>query len=123
MSLKALSQIDNIILPCNDLVAARRFYRDIMGFDLINGTIDWVEVRIGGRRLVLRERGDWLTWNNRPVPRGSVAVQLAFCVAPDEVAPAHREGRGHRRSAARPGVRPSDLFPARPGGQRLGNLR
>ena len=91
MSLRAIRALDDVILPCRDLAAARAFYRDILGFCLKEDTSQWVGFELGGRRLVLRPRGAWLAWNDGPLPQGSAAVQLAFRVARDDVDRAYEE--------------------------------
>ncbi len=89
MDVQFIGDIDDLILPCRDIGAARDFYRDVMGFRLIDDRPDWIRFEVGSRRLILRPRGQWLMWDDGPMPTGSAAVQLAFCVIPADVDRAH----------------------------------
>ncbi len=91
MSLTAIREVDYVILPCNDLAAARAFYRDVMGFPLEEDHPEWVRFRLGTSFLTLRPRGPWLCWHDGAKAADAVAVQLAFRVSPDEVLACHQE--------------------------------
>lgn len=91
MSLKAIREIDYVILLCRDLAAARRFYRDVMGFPLVEDHEVWVRFQVGTSFLTLRPRGPWRGWDDGEAVPGSAAVQLAFRVTPEEVDACHAE--------------------------------
>lgn len=91
MSLQAIREIDYVILPCRDVAAARRFYRDVMGLALVEDEADWVRFQVGTSFLTLRPRGPWLGWHDGDLPAGSASVQLAFRVTPEQVDACHAE--------------------------------
>ena len=91
MSLKAIRNVDYVILPCDDVAAARAFYRDVMGFPLEEDHPEWLRFRIGTSFLTLRPRGPWLCWDDGALSSGVAAVQLAFRVSLDEVLTCHQE--------------------------------
>ena len=91
MSLRAIEQIDYVILPCIDLKRAREFYLSTMKFELESATATWVVFRVGNTRLALRPRGPWLAWEDGSMPKSSAAVQLAFRVSPAEVDVCYQE--------------------------------
>ena len=77
-----LRTLDYVILLCEDLAQMKTFYHEILGFPIERDWDDWIELRAGAALLTLRSRG-------RPYDGvkalGSVGVQLAFRVEPDEV--------------------------------------
>jgi lactoylglutathione lyase len=90
MSLKAIRNVDYVVLLCEDLGAMRRFYEETLGFPVYNELEGWVELHVGATLLTLRLRG-------RPYDGtgpGGASVQLAFRVAPREVDACHEELRG-----------------------------
>ena len=91
MSLKAIKNLDYVILPCADVQAARAFYLNVMGFPLVRDLDSWVMFRVGTTFLTLRPRGPWLAWHDGDMDAGSASVQLAFLVNYDEVDQCHRE--------------------------------
>ena len=91
MGIAAIKQIDYVILLCRDIQAMREFYLDIMRFPLEEDTDTWMKFRVGSGFLTLRPRGHWRGWHDGDIPPGSASVQLAFCVAYDEVDTCHRE--------------------------------
>ena len=91
MGITAIKQIDYVILLCRDMQAMREFYLDIMRFPLEEDTDTWMKFRVGSGFLTLRPRGQWRGWHDGDIPPGSASVQLAFCVAYDEVDTCHRE--------------------------------
>lgn len=88
--LEAIRNVDYIILLCEDIDAARAFYRDVMEFTLEEDQENWVRFRVGPTCLTLRPRGPWLAWHDGAAVPGAAAVQLAFCVEPREVDACHR---------------------------------
>lgn len=83
-ALRAIRSIDYTILFARDLQQMRRFYGDVMGFELSRQLGEsWIEYRIGGNILALTERGK--LFDDPPPPPGALSVQLAFRVAPGDV--------------------------------------
>lgn len=81
---QAIKAIDYTVIYVRDLAAMRRFYEDVLGFELIRELSPrWIEYRVGANTLALAIPG--LTAKDAPVPRGSAALQLAFKVARDDV--------------------------------------
>ncbi len=87
--LKAIRNIDYVVLLCNDLVSMKTFYHDIMEFPIYLETDSWIELRVGSVLLTLSKR-------ERPfvgpaLSNDSAAVQLAFRVTPQEVQSCYEE--------------------------------
>src|SRR3954470_15304832 len=80
--LKAIRNLDYVVLLCEDVDAMTRFYNDTLGFPLYRAWEGWVEMRAGATLLTLRKRGRPYDGPSAP---GSAGVQLAFRVAPGEV--------------------------------------
>jgi catechol 2,3-dioxygenase-like lactoylglutathione lyase family enzyme len=81
---RAIAAIDYTVIFVRDLGAMRRFYQDILGFELIRELSPrWLEYRIGPNTLALAVPG--LTAKDAPVPPRSAALQLAFRVDRDAV--------------------------------------
>ncbi|WP_300300971.1 VOC family protein [Ferrovibrio sp.] len=81
---RAIKAIDYTVIYVRDLAAMRRFYEDVLGFDVIRELSPrWIEYRVGANTLALAIPG--LTAKDTPLPPGSAALQLAFKVAPHEV--------------------------------------
>ncbi|MDJ0945652.1 MAG: VOC family protein [Kiloniellales bacterium] len=87
MSLKAIASLDYVVLPCRDLRAARRFYRDVLGFDIVYERADWIRFQIGTTALALRPLDGAFEGRRVEGP----AVQLAFRVGQDEVDACYEE--------------------------------
>jgi len=87
MSLNAISLIDYVVLACRDLEAARRFYRDVMGFPIVYERGDWIRLQVGATALALRPLDGPFSGRGDDGP----AVQLAFRVGYAEVDACHRE--------------------------------
>jgi catechol 2,3-dioxygenase-like lactoylglutathione lyase family enzyme len=108
--LRAIRALDYTILFARDLPAMRKFYSDVMRFDVYHEMADnWIEFRIGSTILALAKPG--LVVPDRPLPVGTASVQLAFRVRREEVdaieaalradgvsivSPATDQGWGHR---------------------------
>lgn len=87
--LKAIRNLDYVVLLCDDLLPMRDFYHHVMGFPIYLETESWIEMRVGSVLLTLSKR-------SRPfvgpsLPDGSAAVQLAFRVTPQEVQSCYEE--------------------------------
>ncbi len=86
--LRAIRNIDYIILLCEDVARMRAFYRDVMQFPLEEDERHWVKFRVGSGFLTLRPRGRHY---DGPGVKGGASVQLAFRVAPSVVELCHKE--------------------------------
>lgn len=86
--LRAIRNLDYVVLLCEDVAAMRCFYREVMAFSVYRDWGEWVEFRVGGSLLTLRPRGRPYDGSASPQAAG---VQLAFRVAPDQVEPCYTE--------------------------------
>ena len=80
-----IRSLDYTVIFARQMPAMRAFYETTLGFPLhreLGPT--WVEFRVGANLLALRERG--ALFNDPLPPIGVHALQLAFRVAPGEVA-------------------------------------
>lgn len=81
---KAIRAIDYTVIHVRDLIAMRRFYEDVLQFELIRELSPrWIEYRVGPNVLALALPG--LTKDDAPVPPQTAALQLAFKVERDAV--------------------------------------
>jgi lactoylglutathione lyase len=84
-ALDTIRQLDYTIIFARDLPRMRRFYEDVMRFALHHELgPKWVAYRVGSNILTLTERG--LMFDDPAPPAGALSVQLAFRVAPADVA-------------------------------------
>ena len=92
-----IRSIDYTVIYVREMSAMREFYSQTMGFPLHRELSPrWVEYRIGSNLLALSERGGRF---NDPVPAvGTLSLQLAFRVAPSEVASCAAVLGGTRRN-------------------------
>lgn len=82
--LGAIRKLDYVILLCDDLDIMKRFYRDVMEFEIEDETPGtWVGFRVGGLYLGLRRRGR--RYDGPGIPDGAAAIQLSFGVPPADV--------------------------------------
>jgi lactoylglutathione lyase len=83
--LSQIRQIDYTVIFVRDMEAMRRFYGEVMAFPLQRTLSDkWIEYRIGANTLALAARGG--LFDDPLPPQGALSLQLAFRVAPDQVA-------------------------------------
>jgi len=87
--LKAIRNLDYVVLLCNDLALMKSFYHNTMEFPIYLETDSWIELRVGSVLLTLSKR-------ERPfvgpaLKNDSAAVQLAFRVSPQEVQSCYEE--------------------------------
>ena len=75
MPLKNVRNLGYVILLCNDLIAMRDFYRDVLGLTVNDEEADWVEMRIGSTLLSLRARGRWY---DGVLSGDGASIQLSF---------------------------------------------
>ena len=84
-ALSQIRQIDYTVIFARDLPAMRHFYETVMEFPLQRVLSErWVEYRIGATTLALTVHGG--RWGDPPPAPGALSLQLAFRVAPSEVA-------------------------------------
>jgi catechol 2,3-dioxygenase-like lactoylglutathione lyase family enzyme len=77
--------IDYTVIFARQMAAMREFYGTTLGFPLHRElSPQWVEFRVGSNLLALTERGG--RFDDPAPPVGSLSLQLAFRVAPAEVA-------------------------------------
>lgn len=77
--------IDYTVIFARGMVEMRRFYGSTLGFPLRRELGPrWIEYQVGSNVLALTERG--LMFDDPPPPAGALSLQLAFRVAPAEVA-------------------------------------
>jgi catechol 2,3-dioxygenase-like lactoylglutathione lyase family enzyme len=82
--LRAIRALDYTILFARDLPAMRKFYAEVMRFDVYHELEgNWIEFRVGGTLLALAKPG--LIVPDQPPAAGAASVQLAFRVRREEV--------------------------------------
>lgn len=80
-----IRSLDYTVIFARQMSAMREFYGATLGFPLHKELgAQWVEYRVGSNILALTERG--LVFNDPAPPIGVLSLQLAFRVAPNEVA-------------------------------------
>jgi len=80
-----IRSLDYTVIFARDMPAMREFYGTTLGFPLHKELgSKWVEYRIGSNLLALTERG--ALFDDPAPPPGALSLQLAFRVAPGEVA-------------------------------------
>jgi lactoylglutathione lyase len=82
--LRAIRNMDYVIVFARDMAAMRRFYADVMLFPVYRDVHpSWIEYRVGGSLLALTERG--FVFDDAATPQGALSLQLAFRVTRAEV--------------------------------------
>jgi catechol 2,3-dioxygenase-like lactoylglutathione lyase family enzyme len=80
-----IRSLDYPVIFARQMAAMREFYGVTLGFPLHREPgARWVEFRVGSHLLALTERGG--LFDDPPPPVGALSLQLAFRVAPGEVA-------------------------------------
>ena len=80
-----IRSLDYTIIFTRDMAAMRAFYAETMEFPLQRELgPQWIEFRVGSTILALTERG--MMFDDAPTPAGALSLQLAFRVAPADVA-------------------------------------
>ena len=81
MALQTISRLGYVVLHCRDLLAARQFYRHVVGFPIADERVDWIQFQVGDIELVLRP------FDEGPGARGAGqrTVQLGIRVRYDEI--------------------------------------
>lgn len=54
---REISKIDYIVIICTDMIATKTFYKDILGFEIVEDLDTWVSFQVGPNLLTLRPRG------------------------------------------------------------------
>ena len=83
--MRAIRALDYTILFARDMAAMRRFYSEVMRFELFSvfRGESWIEYRVGANILALCRPGGHVS--DQVLPLGQASVQLAFRVLRDEV--------------------------------------
>ena len=80
-----IRSIDYTVIFARQMAAMREFYGTVLGFPLHRElSARWIEYRVGSNILALTERGP--RFDDPSPPVGVLSLQLAFRVAPGEVA-------------------------------------
>jgi lactoylglutathione lyase len=80
-----IRSLDYTVIFARQMPAMRAFYGETLGFALHRELgPQWVEYRVGSTTLALTQRG--AMFDDPAPPIGVLSLQLAFRVAPDEVA-------------------------------------
>ncbi|MEI7871473.1 MAG: VOC family protein [Alphaproteobacteria bacterium] len=91
MGIDSIRNIDYVVLLCEDMVRARKFYLEVMKFRLERDTPNWVSFHVGSGLLCLRPRMPDGVFRDGPGAPGSASLQLAFRVSPPEIDECHAE--------------------------------
>ena len=82
MSLKSISSLGYVVLPCRDIQALRRFYRDLMGLPIAYERADWIQFQVGATALALRPLDEGL--RDRRAERPTVQLgTLRLAIGPN----------------------------------------
>jgi catechol-2,3-dioxygenase len=81
--LKAIRNLDYVVLLCDDIVRMKQFYHELMGFPIYRDWGSWIEMRVGSVLLALRHRDR--PYDGPSFQPHSAGLQLAFRVTPAEV--------------------------------------
>ena len=87
MSLKSISSLGYVVLPCRDIQALRRFYRDLMGLPIAYERADWIQFQVGATALALRPIDEGLRDRRAERP----TVQLGIRVRYEEINACYEE--------------------------------
>ena len=82
--LSAMRQLDYAIVLCEDLDRMKAFYRDLFDFPIASESATGLTFQAGAVKLSLRQRTRG--YDGQGTRSELPGVQLAFLVAPDEVA-------------------------------------
>ncbi|MGB3243105.1 MAG: VOC family protein [Sulfitobacter sp.] len=84
----AIKRLDYTVIIARDMAAMRAFYEGVLGFTMSRRLSEnWFEYALGDTVLALSNPG--LTADDLPVPTGTAALQLAFCVPVKNVDACH----------------------------------
>ena len=80
-----IRSLDYTVIFARNMPAMREFYETTLGFALHKALgSKWLEFRVGSNLLALTERG--VLFDDPAPPAGALSLQMAFRVAPAEVA-------------------------------------
>jgi lactoylglutathione lyase len=80
-----IRSLDYTVIFARQMDAMREFYGNVLGFPSHKQLGDkWIEYRVGSNILALTQRG--VIFDDPAPPDGALSLQLAFRVAPGEVA-------------------------------------
>ena len=80
-----IRSLDYTVIFARQMTVMREFYGTVLGFPLHRELgAKWIEYRVGANILALTERG--AIFDDPSPPVGALSLQLAFRVAPSEVA-------------------------------------
>ncbi len=80
-----IRSLDYTVIFARQMPVMREFYGTVLGFPLHRELVaKWIEYRVGANILALTERG--AIFDDPSPPVGALSLQLAFRVAPSEVA-------------------------------------
>lgn len=80
-----IRSLDYTVIFARNMPAMREFYAATLGFPLHKELgLQWLEFRVGSNILALTQRG--VLFDDPAPPEGALSLQLAFRVAPSEVA-------------------------------------
>ncbi len=74
----SIENIDYVILLCDDVARMKKFYTEVMGFEVHRELPNWIDLTVGDSLLTLRKRGR--AYDGPKNPEISASVQLAFRV-------------------------------------------
>lgn len=104
-----IRSLDYTVIFARQMAAMREFYGTTLGFPLHKElSPKWVEFRVGSNLLALTERG--ALFDDLAPPIGVLSLQLAFRVAPSEVATCAATWREHHFRSDRSTLRPSHVI-------------
>jgi catechol 2,3-dioxygenase-like lactoylglutathione lyase family enzyme len=87
--LKHVRQVDYVIVLCDDLPGMKAFYRDLFDFPVRSESATGLTFQAGSLALSLRKRTR--KYDGHTAGPESPGVQVAFRVAPGDVASCHEE--------------------------------
>ncbi len=74
----SIENIDYVILLCDDVASMKKFYTEVMGFEVHVELPNWIDLTVGDSLLTLRKRGR--PYDGPKNPEISASVQLGFRV-------------------------------------------
>lgn len=90
----AIRNLDYTIILCEDIDEMRRFYKEVMRFEIYRETPRlWIEYKVGSSLLTLRPRNR--PYDGAPVAQESASLQLAFRIPPKDIDLAYAQLKEH----------------------------
>ena len=100
-----IENIDYVILLCDDVASMKKFYTEVMGFEVHRVLPNWIDLTVGDSLLTLRSRGR--AYDGPRNPEISASVQLAFRVPKPAVDQCYEEIQAYDVEIIEP---PDDQF-------------